>query len=215
MSNLDYELKMLRNNRLGKEDIFDFKCKACGKCCRRHDDIVLTPYDLYEIAAKLEISVEEVVYNNCVQGIGEISKLPFVMVRHGKCTFLAKDGCILGNRKPVKCRIYPLGRGCDDDKLVYFNQPVNCGERNPMQTVADWLERNGVTEENERYTVQWYGLLSKLTAFIYERRFSSNELDAFQRALVPILYLCYRTDQYFYAQFLDRYECLERIMKQI
>ena len=215
MSNLDNELKMLRNNQLKKDDIFDFKCNACGKCCRRHDDIILTPYDLYEIAAKLEISVEKVVYDYCDRGIGEISQLPVVMVRRGKCAFLTKDGCILGNHKPVNCRIYPLGRGFDDDKLVYFSQPVNCGDRNSTQTVADWLERNGVTEENEWFTVKWYELMSKLVMFIYKRKFSPCELEAFQRALVPILYLCYRTDRNFYEQFLDRYECLERIMREI
>ena len=117
--------------------------------------------------------------------------------------------------KPTICRMYPLGRGYIDGKIVYFNQPVTCGDRNPAQTVDDWLKLNDVFEENERFSKAWYDLISKITLFVHERNFTPRELEAFQGTLIPILYMCYDTRAYFWSQFLDRKECIERILKEI
>ena len=215
MGNMDNKAELLHNNQVGKEDIYNFKCKKCGKCCYNHTGIILTPYDLFWAAVKLNTSTEDIVSKYCYRYIGDQSKLPIVSIKAGSCPFHTPTGCMLGEMKPTICRMYPLGRGYVDGKIVYFNQPVTCGDKNPAQTVDDWLKLNDVFEENERFSKAWYDLISKITLFIHERNFTPRELEAFQGTLIPILYMCYDTKAYFWSQFLDRKECIERILKEI
>ena len=61
MGNMDNKAELLHNNQVGKEDIYNFKCKKCGKCCYKHTGIILTPYDLFWAAVKLNTSTEDIV----------------------------------------------------------------------------------------------------------------------------------------------------------
>lgn len=215
MGNMDNKVELLHNNQLGKDDTFNFKCNKCGKCCYDHTGIILTPYDLFHMAVKLNTSMEEVVAKYCYRYIGDQSKLPIVSIKAGSCPFHTPTGCMLGEMRPAICKMYPLGRGYGEGKFIYFSQPVMCGCKNPTQTVDEWLIHNGVTEDNERFTKAWYELITEVTQFIHNRKFAPREFEAFQTTLIPILYMCYDTKAYFWSQFLDRKECIERILKEI
>ena len=151
MGNMDNKAELLHNNQVGKKDIYNFKCKKCGKCCYNHTGIIMTPYDLFWTAVKLNTSTEDIVSKYCYRYIGDQSKLPIVSIKAGSCPFHTPTGCMLGEMKPTICRMYPLGRGYIDGKIVYFNQPVTCGDRNHSQTVDDWLKLNDVFVVTDNY----------------------------------------------------------------
>ena len=208
-------INMLLKNQLKKEDSYSFKCNKCGKCCTNHTGIILTPYDIYNIGRKLGMSVENVIDIYCIQYIGESSRLPIVALERGKCPFVNENGCCLEESRPVICKMYPLGCGYDGTKITYFSVNAKCGEKNPLQTVDDWLMKNGITDEVDVFREKWYGIIGKLGKYVHSREFSKREQDAFQRAVYVMLYLCYDESKPFYSQFSERVECLEQLMQNI
>ena len=40
---------------LGRDEAFSFACKGCGNCCRGREEIVLSGFDLWRIAARLRL----------------------------------------------------------------------------------------------------------------------------------------------------------------
>ena len=62
--------------RLAAGDRFDFACAGCGNCCRGREDIVLSGYDLWRIAARLRLPPQIVARGYCRSSIGRVSHLP-------------------------------------------------------------------------------------------------------------------------------------------
>lgn len=209
---MDNKAELIHNNQIDKEDIYNFKCTKRGKCCYDHTGII---FDLFWTAVEMNTSTEEIISKHCYRYIGDQSKLPIVNIKAGSCPFHTPKGCMLGEMRPTVCKMYPLGRGYVGGKIVYFNQHFTCGDKNPAQTVDDWLKLNDVFEENEKFSKTWYELISKIAMFMQKRNFTSREREAFQTTLIPLLYMCYDTKTYFWSQFLDRKECIERILKEI
>ena len=108
-----------------------------------------------------------------------------------------------------------MGRGYANGKIQYFAQPQTCGKTKANQTVGEWLEKNHVTKENEKFTEKWYELLIKLGTYLHSVNFTVKELEGFQTSMMVLLYLCYDLEKDFYSQFLERIEVIEKIMDEI
>lgn len=206
---------MLLNNQLNKDDCYNFKCNKCGKCCTNHTGIILTPFDIYNMAKKLEMSIENAISLYCVRYIGKTSQLPIVAFEAGRCPLVTEHGCYLGDSRPVICKMYPLGCGYQGNKTTYFYVDAKCGENNSTQTVGEWLTKNGLGEDVDEFRKMWYGVLDKLCKYIHDRNFSERELDSFQTSVFVILYLCYDTTKSFVGQFSTRIDCIERIIQDV
>ena len=64
---------------------FSFKCRKCGKCCKRQNTILFNTRDIFNIAYKLQMTPEEVVNEYAETYIGNASRIPVVhMVPRGK-----------------------------------------------------------------------------------------------------------------------------------
>ena len=57
-------------------ETFDFACAGCGCCCRGREDIVLSGFDLWRIAARLRLPPQIVARGYCRASIGTVSHLP-------------------------------------------------------------------------------------------------------------------------------------------
>lgn len=100
------------------DDEFEFNCSRCGGCCTARDDIILTPYDVYQLAVAKGVSGREV-FNNYLQvHIGDHSHLPIVTIAdtpQHKCPFLEFDPtemlykCSVNDHKPGPCKTHPFG----------------------------------------------------------------------------------------------------------
>jgi len=90
----------------------------------------------------------------------------------GKCVFLTVDGCKVHPRRPLVCRLYPLGRSVDKDgveKFARFAKEEGCkGEFGADGTIETFLELQGVApyiEWSRRYGELYgrmLGLLDRL-----------------------------------------------------
>ena len=119
-------LKEIQKHTLGMEDRFSFECKQCGDCCRkRSQPVLLTGYDVYNIAKELNVGTAEVLMKYCTIIPGDTSGLPVVYLRErpdGSCSLLRKGLCTVQQNKPVVCRIFPIGRYYDGKEHRYFTQ---------------------------------------------------------------------------------------------
>ena len=63
---------------LARDEAFSFACAGCGGCCRGREDIVLSGFDLWRIAARLRLPPQTVARAFCRASIGQVSHLPVV-----------------------------------------------------------------------------------------------------------------------------------------
>ena len=61
---------------LARDEAFSFACAGCGGCCRGREDIVLSGFDLWRIAARLRLPPRTVARAFCRGSIGRVSHLP-------------------------------------------------------------------------------------------------------------------------------------------
>lgn len=145
-------LNEIRGNLVGPEDTFTFGCKMCGNCCRKRSEaIVITGYDLYNIAKANNMEATEALikFTDCYRGTD--SHLPVICLKErldGSCSLLRKGKCTVQKDKPVVCRLYPLGRFFDGKEHRYFKQKACTGNGETIK-VKDWLEEFGIAELDE------------------------------------------------------------------
>lgn len=203
--------EMMESNTLGYKDTFRFKCRACGKCCRNREDILLPPYDIYRISKYLRLSPEEMISKYCESYIGSTSRFPVVRILprgSGRvCPFLADKLCLAQKAKPGVCALYPLGRAIkrtpdgQTDGVIYFYQPTNCSVKK-VQIVEDWLNQFDL-RSSEAPFLEWSRFISDLHQPV-QNLLEKLGHDAMQRIwsfIFATVYLSYDMAKAFDVQF--------------
>jgi Fe-S-cluster containining protein len=98
----------------------------------------------------------------------------------GRCAFVTPSGCRVHPRRPLVCRLYPLGRTTDEtgeERFALFPRQSGCeAESGRDGTVGRFLESQGV----EPY-LEWsrrYGELYRRMIGLLDRLDAEGELDA-------------------------------------
>jgi len=107
-------IENLDKYRIGIDDVFAFKCRGCGSCCRGRKDILLNSRDLYNIATALEMTNKQVIETYCKVYIGGESRIPITRLKpkgpNRNCPLLKGDRCIVHvinpALKPTVCALY-------------------------------------------------------------------------------------------------------------
>ncbi len=146
---------------LGRDEAFSFACNGCGNCCRGREDIVLSGFDLWRIAARLRLPSRIVAHGYCRESIGQVSRLPVLRLaplkaQHNNCPFLTENHCAIHDAEPLVCALYPLAQEITKDGQVsYFLQPTQCGGQViGRQGWGDYLARYDVPAR-EATDVRW------------------------------------------------------------
>ncbi len=160
------DIDYIMSHKMGLDDTFQFRCKACGKCCKNREDVLLTPYDLFRIARYLGRTPSEIINQYCDTYIGPDSHLPVVRIRpippDNSCPFLRNKKCIVHQDKPMVCAVYPLARIAQPGEPApfYVLQPGNpCGGTDRTVTVRQWLGHL-CSEEGEQTGMMWGELIA-------------------------------------------------------
>lgn len=196
MDKQDY-IDSIYNNIIGPDDTFEFGCKQCGNCCRtRADPIMLTGYDLFNIAKATNLTLIEamVKYTECISGAD--SRLPVVILTErldGSCKLLRKGKCMIQQDKPLVCRLYPLGRLFDGKQYSYFTQDACKGESQKIK-LKDWLEEFHIPDYDEA-SILWgklvYGAALYMQKLLKE---NSEKVEAFQKSCLYAFYCSHDLD---------------------
>ena len=145
---------------LGRDEAFSFACAGCGDCCRGREDIVLSGFDLWRIAARLRLPTRTVARAFCKASIGQVSRLPVlrlapVRAEGNNCPFLTEDHCAIHEAEPLVCALYPLAQEITrEGEVGYFLQPTRCGGQVFEAKVEDYLARYDVPAR-EATDVRW------------------------------------------------------------
>jgi Fe-S-cluster containining protein len=127
---------------LDRKTPFSFACRACGRCCS--GKIIMTgPHEVLGMARLLGISTTEFLVR-----YGDHGGTALRFGADGRCPFVSAEGCRVHPRRPLVCRLYPLGRATDGEARESFAlhpKEEGCqGEFGTDGTIADFLESQGV-----------------------------------------------------------------------
>ena len=145
---------------LARDAHFSFACNGCGDCCRGREDIVLSGFDLWRIAARLRLPPQIVARGFCRASIGTVSHLPVLRLapvkeNRNNCPFLTENHCAIHDAEPLVCALYPLAQEISrDGQVSYFLQPTDCGGQVIEARVQDYLARYDVPAR-EATDVRW------------------------------------------------------------
>ena len=140
---------------LGRDEHFTFACAGCGNCCRGREDIVLSGFDLWRIAARLRLPPRIVAQGYCRASIGTVSRLPVLRLapvreKRNNCPFLTGNHCAIHDAEPLVCALYPLAQEISGEgEVSYFLQPTECGGQVIAAKVQDYLARYDVPAREE------------------------------------------------------------------
>jgi len=151
---------------LSLNDTFRFACSErvpCFNDCCQDLNQFLTPYDIMHLKNGLGLLSGQFLERYTEQHTGPESGLPIITLKAGhardlKCPFVTPKGCSVYENRPSSCRTYPLMRVVSRSretgriKARYFLlKESHClgFDRQQIQTVADWIESQGLVRYNQ------------------------------------------------------------------
>lgn len=221
------------------------KCDGCGDCCHNMDDtIVLDPYDIYIMSEGLHMSFNQMISDEaskddetdkndetasstdirCIE-LSVVNKegliLPHLKMTPvnenlSRCVFLRDDGrCGIHLFRPGLCRLFPLGRQFEEDRITYFVLDACDMPGKSKVRISDYI---GIPDfdQYERYKLIWHRFTKQLTARLGE--FADD--DDQQAALDNQRKLNFLILHIFYSNSYDSnqgsfYEIFESRMKRV
>ena len=226
-------IEHLEDHLLDLDSEFRFKCRRCGKCCIHQDTIIFNTQDIYNIAKKKGMTMQQVAESYTEAYIGRNSRIPIVHLLSngpkGACPLLEDGRCSVHDCKPTVCALFPLGRVVmgekfgepieDPNKLnvKYIINDYTCGSAKRVNTVRSWLAKFGIPEHDEFYLL-WNKVLMSLTPTVMKlekHKVSEFVLNMFWDAIYQTLYLQYDVAQDFMPQFQAAADKLLRLSEEI
>ena len=223
----------LEQHLLDLDDEFHFKCRRCGKCCIHQDTILFNTRDIYNIARKKGMTMQQVIEAHTEVYIGRNSRLPIVHLLSngpkGACPLLENGRCSVHDCKPTVCALFPLGRVVVGKKIdepiedlgeiqvKYILNDHSCGSAMKVNTVRSWLDKFGIPEHDDFFLL-WNKVVMSLSSAIMrleETKIPKSALELLWDAIIQILYLQYDISQELMPQFQAAADRLLRLSEKI
>ena len=133
-----------------------------------------------------------------------------------RCSFLNEEGrCSIHQYRPGFCRLFPLGRHYDGDKLSYFLLEDACFVQNKTKMkVNKWLNIPRI-KDYERFLIEWHSLTKGLRCFYEENADNEAVMKAINMQFLQIFYLTPYGEEDFYVQFDERMARMQEFMHQL
>lgn len=209
--------KLYGNNDMAKVSCQD--CKGCSSCCQdMGESIWLDPYDIYQLTRNLGKTLEELLAKEIELNVVDGLILPNIkMAGEGvpSCSFLNEEGrCSIHEFRPGYCRLFPLGRNYEEDKLTYFVLKDACPAPNKSKVkINKWLGVHNL-KMYEKFLVEWHGLTKKLREFYAENSEEENAIKAINMKFLQTFYLTPYADD-FYQEFGKRMEEMNHVLRTL
>jgi Fe-S-cluster containining protein len=127
---------------LERDSAFSFACRACGRCCSGKV-IMAGPHEVLGMARHLGIRTTEFLALYTDNGGTTLRS-----EADGRCVFVTPEGCRVHPRRPLVCRLYPLGRAIDgtgEERFALFPKQADCeAEYGGDGAVGSFLGSQGV-----------------------------------------------------------------------
>lgn len=219
--------KLYGSNDMVKVGCHD--CMGCSSCCRdMGQSIWLDPYDVYHLTKGTNKSFEQLLEKEIELHVEDGLILPNIRMivetmpdakrpireAEPRCSFLNAEGrCSIHGYRPGFCRLFPLGRNYDGDKLSYFLLEGACEVPNKTKMKVDkWLNIPRI-REYEGFLVKWHGLTKALRAFYVDAPENEAVMKAVNMQFLQIFYLTPYDEKDFYPQFEERMQKMQEYLK--
>ncbi len=197
-----------------KNDLVKLGCDGChGKasCCRfAEDTITLDPYDMYQLNTGEGLSFE-LLYARELIALSPVNGLLLPHLNFSKetgtCPFLEEDGlCRIHGNRPGLCRLFPLARYFEGDKLRYILQIHECPNPvTPKVKIKNWLGIPNL-DRYETFLTEWHTLIAK-TQDKLTTATDNQTINTVTTMFLKLFYLTpYGKEEDFFSQFLQRKE---------
>lgn len=199
--------KLYSNNDMAKVNCHD--CAGCSSCCRdMGESIWLDPYDVFQLTKHLGKSMEELLVKEVEFHVEEGLILPNIkMIGEGEpvCGFLNEEGrCSIHAFRPGFCRLFPLGRNYEGNKLTYFVLKDACPAPNKSKVkINKWLNVPNLKSYG-KFLVEWHGLTKMLRGYYAEHMEDEAIIKAINMKFLQIFYLTPYSEDDFYLEFETR-----------
>jgi len=125
----------------------------------------------------------------------------------GTCPFLETDGlCRIHGNRPGLCRLFPLARYFEEDKLYYILQVHECPNPvTPKVKIKNWMGIPNL-ERYEIFLTEWHALIADTQKKIAAAT-DNQTINTVTTVFLKLFYLTpYGKDEDFYTQFKQRLE---------
>lgn len=189
-------------------------CEGCSTCCQgMGQSILLDPYDVYMLTTSLGKSFEELMEGPVELHVEEGLILPNLKMVGGegqeKCSFLNDKGrCSIHSIRPGICRLFPLGRNYEGDRMNYFLLTNECPATNRTKMkVSKWIDATNV-KQYQQFLIDWHKLTKAFRAEILE-----SDDDVQSKNLTMLFLQLFYMKPYHKDEFYDEfYERMRSIM---
>lgn len=205
-------------------------CAGCGACCRgMGDTVVLDPYDIWLLTNRLRRDFRELLDESIDLHVEEKVILPHLAMRGSsaagagsgsavssditdECFYLGSDGrCTIHEFRPGICRLFPLGRQYDGDKVSYFVVEGGCvrsGRGLSKVRIDKWL---GIPELDryEQFKARWHSLVRSLQTMLAAQP-SAETVQQINRYFLQVFFMTPYGERDFYLQADRRMHLFEK-----
>lgn len=194
-------MKLYTSKDMARVDCHD--CNGCFKCCHNMgNSIILDPYDIYQLWENMGLTFEELLAGPVELHVEDGLIIPNIKMieETGSCGFLDSNGsCGIHDFRPGLCRLFPLARGFEKDKLGYFCLQDNVCPANKTKIRIDkWLGIKDL-KKYEEFQLQWHNLKKQVRTSVVEalseQQLKESEQNASKAQAISTQFI-----QYFYVK---------------
>lgn len=227
LKNLKLPKSVVEPQKLGHNDKISFRCYPGIKCftaCCRKVRINLTPYDIFRLKKRLNLSYKDFlrIYTATLSIDG--TPLPITVLRHKdketeECPFVTPEGCTVYEDRPVTCRYYPLGmaimkqytKKTGEDFFIKIKEDHCFGHYEPKVWTIDEWRADQKADLYDGMNTDWLEVVLKAKS-LGMVEFSKKSLRFFQMASTDMD--AFR-DFVFQSRLLDSYDFEEELIQRI
>lgn len=191
-------------------------CAGCHACCEKMGtSIILDPLDIFLLTKNRDMTLDQMIDESIELNVSEGLILPNLKMAGEKecCAFLKEDGrCRIHPFRPGLCRVFPLGRMYDEDRLDYFLQKDACRREGRSKTkVSKWLDMPEL-RKNQQFLTDWHRLKKELEAAVLEMK-EETAVRTLNLFVLKTFYLTpYDRTKDFYQQFYERLTQTKKVL---
>lgn len=184
-------------------------CAGCFECCcDMGQSILLDPYDIFRLTKNLNLSFQELMAAHIELHVEDGLILPNLKMSEDsdpRCSFLNAEGrCSIHAIRPGICRLFPLGRSYEGDKLKYFLLTDACPIPNKTKMkVGKWL---GMPQpvSYEKFLITWHSFVKGMRALLEEHAEDESYTKMLTMKFLEIFYIKPYETEDFYEEFQGR-----------
>lgn len=207
--------KLYSANDMAKISCHD--CAGCSSCCRdMGQSIWLDPYDIYQLTRNLGKTMEELLLKEVEFHVEDGLILPNIKMigeEAPACSFLNAEGrCSIHAFRPGFCRLFPLGRNYEENKMSYFVLKDACPAPNKSKVkINKWLSIPNL-KAYEKFLVEWHGITKNLRVYYEEHVQEEALIKAVNMKFLQIFYLTPYVQEDFYLEFQLRIDEMKQFL---